>query len=327
MSVEKTILSETVARLRQGGRVLIASHINPDGDSVGSQLAMHDLCKHCGCDPMIINHDSVVPRYAFLSRHELVNVYCADKSYPPFDIAVLLEAPEVSRIGDVQKLLKPDCFVINIDHHADNQNHGQINCVDAKAEAVATIVYDLFHEASLPITRDNADELYTAILTDTGRFRFSNTTPNVMRLAADLIDVGANPKKISDALYACFSESQLRMIGELVASMEIHHDGKTCLLLSDQKMRETYSGDADEIEGLVDYSLFTCSVRVGALMRELEPNRTKVSLRSHGEVDVSAIARVHGGGGHPNAAGCQLGVPFAEAKRIILEQIEMALPV
>jgi phosphoesterase RecJ-like protein len=326
MIEEKTIPSEIVGRLRQGGRVLISSHVSPDGDSIGSQLAMYDLCKLCNCEPMIVNHDSAVPRYLFLAKHGLVDVYSTDKTYPRFDCAVLLEAPEISRIGDVQKLLHPDCFVINIDHHADNVGYGQINYVNAKAEAVGMLVYDLFHEAGLPITRDNADELFTAILTDTGRFRFSNTTSAAMRLAADLLDVGANPKRIGDALYACYSEQQMRLIGELMASMEIHHNGRTCLLLSDRRLRDKHRGDADEVEGLVDYSLYTCGVKVGALLRELEPNRTKISLRSHGEVDVSAIARVHGGGGHHNAAGCHLNYHFTQAKSILLEQIEKALP-
>jgi bifunctional oligoribonuclease and PAP phosphatase NrnA len=326
MSEEKTILSKIVGRLRQGGRVLISSHVSPDGDSIGSQLSMYDLCKLCNCEPMIVNHDSAVPRYLFLAKHGLVNVYGSGKTYPRFDCAVLLEAPEISRIGDVQKLLDPDCLVINIDHHADNTRYGQINYVDAKAEAVGMMVYALFHEAGLPITRDNADELFTAILTDTGRFRFSNTTSSAMRLAADLLDVGANPTKISDALYACYREQQLRMIGDLIASMEIHHNGRTCLLLSDRRLREKYNGDADEVEGLADYSLYTCGIKVGALLRELEPDHTKISLRSHGEVDVSAIARVHGGGGHRNAAGCHLNHPFEQAKSILIEQIEKAMP-
>ncbi len=326
MSEEKAILSEIVGRLRQGGQVLISSHVNPDGDSVGSQLAIYELCKLCKCDPMIVNHDSVVPRYQFLARHNLVEVYDAAKTYPRFDCAVLLEAPEVSRIGDVQKLLHPDCFVINIDHHADNTRYAQINYVDAGAEAVGVMVYNLFHEAGFPITRDNADELFTAILTDTGRFRFSNTTATVLRLAADLLDVGAHPKKISDALYACYREQQLRMIGELMASMELYHDGQICLMLSDQRLREKYDAVADEIEGLADSSLYVCSAKVGALLRELGPERIKVSLRSHGEVDVSAVARIHGGGGHHNAAGCHIDRPFLEAKRILIEEIERVLP-
>jgi phosphoesterase RecJ-like protein len=326
MTEEKTILNEIVDRLRQGGRGLISSHVSPDGDSIGSQLAMYDLCKLCGCEPMIVNHDSPLPRYLFLAKHGLIDVYGADKTYPRFDFAVLLEAPEISRIGDVQKLLHPDCFLINIDHHADNINYGQINYVDASAEAVGMIVYDLFHKAGVPITRDNADELFTAILTDTGRFRFSSTTSAAMRLAGDLLDVGADPKRISDALYACFSEPQLRMIGELVASMEIYHGGRTCFLLSDRRLRDKLAGDVDEVEGLADYTLFTCSVKVGALLRELEPNFTKVSLRSHGEVDVSAVARVYGGGGHRCAAGCNINYPFEQAKKMLLEQIEKALP-
>jgi phosphoesterase RecJ-like protein len=325
MSEENAIQSEIIGKLRQGGRVLIAAHVNPDGDSIGSQLAMYDLCRFCNCDPMIVNQDSAVPRYSFLNKHKLITVYDPQATYANFDVAILLEAPEKSRIGEVEKLLHADCFVINIDHHPDNGLYGRINYVDPKAEAVGVMVYKLFQEAGLPITRDNADEIYTAILTDTGRFRFSNTTSGAMRLAAELLEFGANPTRISNALYACYTEKELRLIGEILAGMEIHHDGRTCLLTSDRELRGLYGTDTDSVEGLVDFSLYTCGVKVGVLLRELESSRTKVSLRSHGEIDVAAIAKEHGGGGHHNAAGCQIAQPFAITKTLLLEQIWKAL--
>ncbi len=326
MNDEKTTLSEIVQKLRQGGKVLISAHVNPDGDSIGSQLAIYDLCKLCQCEPTIVNQDSAVPRYKFLNKHALVNLYNPETAYPQFDFAILLECPELSRIGKVQQLIPEGCFVINIDHHPDNQFYGQINYVDSHAEAVGVMVYKLFHEAGFPITRDNADELFTAILTDTGRFRFSNTTADVMHLAADLLTVGANPKKISDALYACYDNKQLRMIGEMIAAMEIVHNGRTCVLVSDRELRGKYGNDAQEVEGLADFTLYTCGVKVGALLRELGPADTKVSMRGHGEVDVAVIAKVHGGGGHPNAAGCHIALPLREAQKVLLEQIEKALP-
>lgn len=306
--------------------MLISAHSSPDGDSIGSQLAVYDLCVKCGCEAMIVNHDPAVPKYAFLSRHQLINVYTPDSNYPDFDLAVLLEAPVVDRIGDVQSLLPDGCFVINIDHHHDNTDHGSLNYVDESAAATGVMIYELFEEAEISLTKDNADELFTAILTDTGRFRFSNTTPSAMRICARLLELGASPQRISNALYACYLERQLRVMGELLMSMEIHHKGRTCVLASHRDLRERYPEDSDEIEGLADYTLFSCGVRVGVLLREIGDKKIKVSLRSSDDVDVAAVARLHGGGGHRNAAGCYIHQTLSEAKELLLREIQEVLP-
>lgn len=319
------LIKSIIARMKQGGRVLIVSHISPDGDSVGSQLALYALVKRLGGDPMIINHDSAFPKYAFLGKHPAVNVYDAGTEYPKFDFAVILESPDLERIGNVHNLLSPDCEIINIDHHRGNTLYGSINWVDESVAAVGIMVYELFKAADVHIDSDVADELFTAILTDTGRFRFGSTNPQAMRVCADLLEQGASTKKISDALYATYESSQLRMLGELLAKMELHHDGRSCLLLSDKTIRDKYVNGSDELEGLSEYSLYTRGVRIGALLREIEPNRTKVSLRCHEDYDVASIAAVHGGGGHRNAAGCTVPLPFAQAKERVLEQIHEAL--
>lgn len=323
-ATRSNLISTIVERFRRGGNALIVSHLSPDGDSIGSQLALFELLKKLGCNPMIVNHDSAYPKYAFLTKHALVHVYDAKMKYPRFDFAVLLEAPDVERIGDVQKLVA-DVEVINIDHHRGNSMHGSINWLDESVAAVGIMVYELFLEAKIAIDRDVADELFTAILTDTGRFRFGSTNSQAMHVCAELLELGASTKKISDALYATYEATQLRMLGELLANMEIHHGGKSCLLLSNKTLREKHGKNPDEMEGLSEYSLYTAGVKIGALLREIEPARTKVSLRCHEDYDVAAIAAVHGGGGHRNAAGCTINLPFAEAREQILTQIGKAL--
>lgn len=325
MTSRNQTIEQVLTRLRRGGEVLIASHLSPDGDSIGSQLAIYDLCVALGAKPTIVNHDSAFPKYSFLAKHRLIRVHSGGESFPRFETAVLLEAPDRHRIGDAEKLLQDDCFVINIDHHQGNGLYGQINFVDESAAAVGILVYDLFKAARMPMSRDNADEIYTCILTDTGRFRFSSTNPQAMNIASEMLALGADTKKISDALYANFPENQMRMLGELLSTMEIGHDGRSCLLISDQRLRRQYAADADEMEGLTEYVLYTEGVKVGALLRELEPNRTKVSFRSHDDYDVAALARVHGGGGHRNAAGCNLRMPLEQARATVLTQISELL--
>lgn len=320
-----SLINSIIARMKQGGKVLIVSHISPDGDSIGSQLALYELVKRLSCEPTIVNHDSAFPKYAFLGKHSHVNVYADSNYYPRFDFVVILEAPDLDRIGNVRKLLQPGYEIINIDHHRGNTMYGSINWVDESVAAVGIMVYELFRAADVPIDSDVADELFTAILTDTGRFRFGSTNPEAMRVCADLLEQGASTKKISDALYASYESNQLRMLGELLANMELHHSGQSCLLLSDKVIREKYVNGSDELEGLSEYSLYTKGVKIGALLREVEPTRTKVSLRCHEDYDVAEIAAVHGGGGHRNAAGCTVALPFAEAKQRVLDQIRKAL--
>jgi phosphoesterase RecJ-like protein len=322
-----SIIASILERFRRGGNVLIVSHISPDGDSIGSQLALSELVRKLGCNPTIVNHDTAFPKYAFLTKHGQVNVYSPEETYPKFDFAVILEAPDLDRIGNVRKLLVPGCEILNIDHHPGNTQYGNLNLVDESVAAVGILVYELFQAAGVAIDSDIADELFTAILTDTGRFRFGSTNPQAMRVCAGLLENGASTKKISDALYASYAANQLRMLGELLANMELHHDGKSCLLLSDQRIRAKYVNGADEMEGLSEYTLFTTGVKIGALLREVEAGRTKISLRCHEDFDVAAIAAVHGGGGHRNAAGCTIALPFLEAKSRILEQIGEALTV
>lgn len=322
-----SLISSIIARMKRGGSVLIVSHISPDGDSIGSQLALCELVSQLGCKPMIVNHDSAFPKYAFLTKHKLVNVFECGQSYPKFDFAVILESPDLDRIGSVHDLLLPGCEVINIDHHRGNTMYGSLNWVDESVAAVGIMVYELFQAAGVAIDEDAADELFTAILTDTGRFRFGSTNPQAMRVCAELLEQGASTKKISDALYASYDENQLRMLGELLAKMELHHDGQSCLLLSNKAIRDKYVNGSDELEGLSEYSLYTKGVKIGALLREIESDRTKVSLRCHEDYDVAAIAAVHGGGGHRNAAGCTVALPFVAAKAHVLEQIRRALKV
>lgn len=196
-----------------------------------------------------------------------------------------------------------------------------MNYVDESVAAAGVLVYRLFERAGARLSAEDADALFTAILTDTGRFRFSNTNPEAMQICAKLLECGASPKRVSDALYARFDQRQLRLLGELIAGMELVADGKICLLLLNGSLRERYGNGADEIEGLADYSLYPSGVYVGAVLRELEPNVTKVSLRSQDNYDVAAVARRYGGGGHRNAAGCYIRQPFNQARETLLEQL------
>lgn len=305
--------------------MLIASHVNPDGDSIGSQLAMYDFCRALGAEPSIVSNDPITTRYRFLSRCDLIGTYDKETSYSRFDTAVVLEATDLGRIGDVQDLIDPECTIVNIDHHTGNSGYGALNLLDETASAAGILVYHLFQEAGIELSDNNALELLTAIITDTGRFCFTNTSAEALQISARLIEAGASPKQICDAVYSGYSEDQVRLLGELIAGMELHHDGRTCILVCDRATCSKYAEDAAEMEGLVNYALFTEGVQVGILLREIEKEVTKVSLRSSDSFDVGSLARRYLGGGHPNAAGCYINKPIRQARTELLKQIAQEL--
>ncbi len=325
MTTNKEIRGEIIKRIRRGGKVLIASHVNPDGDSIGSQLALYDLCRHLGADPTIVSHDQVPVKYRFFNKYDLLETYQKDRTYPDFDFAIVIEGTELDRIGTVQKLLKPDMEIINVDHHPGNPAYGSINLIDESAAAAGVMIYRLFQDAGVNISSDNANELFTAIITDTGRFCFPNSNAEAMEISARLIEAGATPKSLCEQLYTQYSEDQVRLLGELISHMELHHDGKTCFLVCSKAICSKYAPDASEMDGLVNYSLYTAGVQVGVLLREIEEKVTKVSLRSSDKVDVGALARRYNGGGHVNAAGCNIRLPLPEAHAELLKSIEELL--
>ena len=316
------IEDQIIASLKHGGRILIAAHQNPDGDSVGSQLAIYDLCKALGAEPLIVSHDALDQRYRFLPKAELVQTFDDRQDYGKFNQAVILEGTDLTRIGDVQSLLGNETRIINIDHHSGNSHYADLNWVEENTPAVGLMVYRLFKRAGVDLSKDNLSELYLAIFTDTGRFSFSNTNAEALVIAAKLVAGGAEPKKIADALYSTYPESQVRLLGSLLSDMELHHDGRTCLMVCDRKLLDKYGMEAAEMEGLVNYSLYPAGVEIGILLRELESNSTKVSLRSQSTFDVAELARRFSGGGHSTASGCHIPQPLAEAKKTLLLLIE-----
>lgn len=320
-----TIERQIIEAIKAANQVLITSHVSPDGDSIGSQLAAYDLCQALGVKARIINQDRISPRYAFLEKYDLIELYQAEAEYPHFDLALLLECTELPRAGTVTKLIADDTSIMNIDHHPGNPGYGYLNLVDEGTAAAAIMIYDLFREAEVELSPENANELFVAILTDTGRFGFSNTDARSLSVCSHLIELGAQPRLISNAVYAGYPEAQIRLMGELTSRMEIHHDGRTCFLVCDKTLHEKYGDEAAEMEGLVNYAIYTEGVVIGALLRELEKNLTKVSLRSHEDYDVAALARTYGGGGHTNAAGCHLKLPLAAAKENLLNKIKSVL--
>lgn len=318
--VKQTILTT----LKQARKVLISSHQNPDGDSIGSQLALAEVLDALAVPQAIVNEGVIPSKYNTLPGVQRI---CDVRTFADdgFDLAVVIECSTLNRIGAVERLITDGCIIINIDHHPDNASFGTINWNATAASAAGEMIYDLIREAGLPVTPAMAANLYAAILTDTGRFHFSCTTPRSLRIAAELMEAGANPTQLTNDIYFRQSPAMIRLAALVAADMEYLLDGRLCAMVLDRaRLRETKANQSDT-EGLVNLTMSAAGVKVGVLFTELEDARTKVSFRSQDAIDVGQIAAHYGGGGHVNASGCQVDLPLAEARREVLAYLKERL--
>jgi phosphoesterase RecJ-like protein len=310
---EKTIYKDIENLIRGSQSILVTSHEDPDGDSIGSQLAIRQLAAAYGKDAVIINAGDIPLKYRFLPDIEQIRNIRKYGGSGSFDLAFILECPDVERAGEVRNLISAQTALINIDHHPDNHKFGSVNLLDADASAVGEMLFDVFLNMDMAIDKNTATWLYTAILTDTGRFRYSSTTRKTMETAGRLIELGADPREICDNIYYSITPSTLRLTGQVLADIKFFEGGKICLLQLTRKQLADNSTDMSETDGLTDYTLFGRNVIVGGLLKEINDGRTKVSLRSRNSIDVSRLAHRYNGGGHHNAAGYTINLPLDKA--------------
>lgn len=303
--------------------VLITAHKSPDGDSLGSQLGLAGLLDHMNIPYTIANEGDIPEKYLFLPGIDSIrNIEKMPETAGSFDTVVIIECSSLDRIGEVQRLIDNDARVINIDHHQDNQSFGHINWQDNQASAAGEMIYDLMRHGSFPISKAMATNLYTAILTDTGRFHYSSTTPNSLRVSAHLIELGADPVEITEKVYYNLRPQLIHLTGMALANIQYRLEGRLCLLTVDRKMMEAAGAGRGDTEGLVNYAMYSNGVEVGVLFTEVDDRATKVSFRSQNAIDVADMAAHFGGGGHINASGCFLEMPLDQARETIMKFIK-----
>jgi phosphoesterase RecJ-like protein len=315
-----------VARLRQGHRFLLVSHTNPDGDAIGSELGLARVLRSIGKRAAIWNRDATPALYAALPGAAAIRVGSAPPADFPgaFDAAVVLDCPTLERTGLEAELARLP--LINIDHHLGNALYGEHNWVQVEAPAVGVMVAGLARALDATLDPESASCLHLALVTDTGGFRFSNATPAAFEAAARLVAAGARVETVSQWLYESQPEPTVRLLGELLATLERHGERGQVATVQLTRAAFTRAGaGAGDSEGLIDTPRSIASVEAVALFRELGDDDWKVSLRSRGAVDVEAVARVRGGGGHRNAAGCRVTGALGAAKHALVAELLAAL--
>ncbi|MCP4684854.1 MAG: bifunctional oligoribonuclease/PAP phosphatase NrnA [bacterium] len=317
-------ISQIRGTLEKATRIMVVSHIDPDGDALGTQLAFGSYLKSLGKEVHLVRDSGIPDKYRFLPGvDKIVQANSLPKDIS-FDTGLVLECPSLKRAGSAAGFLANGLQIVNIDHHQDSAEYGTVNWIDTKASSVGEMAYEYFQATDFDIDSDVATCLYTAILTDTGRFRYASTTSRTMTIAGNLIAHGADPRVICDFVYYDMKAPTMILTGRVLNSIEYHHDGRVCILTLTADMLAESGADESDSDGLVDFTLFTKGVTTGALLKEIDADTTKVSLRSCNGVNVAEIAAKFGGGGHFNAAGCRVPLSLDKAKQEILKLLRDA---
>ena len=291
--------AELLDVIRQGRRFIVASHARPDGDAIGSAMAMALALRGLGKEAVVIT-DAIPP--VFLQPFPGVDgIQIATGTTDTFDAALIMECSALSRTG-VSGLDRS--AVMNIDHHPGNTVYGAVNWIDESAAACGEMVFTLIEALGVPLSKDVATHIYLAVLTDTGSFHFSHLSPRTYEVARRCVEAGADPQWIARTHYDSNSLSRVRIFGAVMNGMVIVDEGRVALLTITRQLMTDLGGTADDLEGLINFPLTVKDIEAVAFFKEVGDGDWRVSMRSKGTVDIGAIARQFNGGGHTNAAGC-----------------------
>ena len=313
--------AEAVAAAR---RVLLTTHISPDGDGIGSGLGLAQALTAMGKEAALAIADPVPGYLGFLPGQQ--HVRAGETNGEEWDVLISLDCGDWDRLGDAPGDRARFGTVINLDHHRSNERFGDLNVVTPEASATGLMAFQLLQALQAPVGPEAALCLYTAIATDTGFFRYSNTDVATFEAATELVRAGASPYAVHHALHENNPPARLRMMGEALRLLEFSGDGRIGLIALDPEAYERADASPDDAEGLVELPRSVASVEVAVLLRPTpEHTAYKASLRSKKQVDVSRVAERFGGGGHARAAGCRLEAPLEQARDRLVAAIQEEL--
>jgi phosphoesterase RecJ-like protein len=313
-----------VARtLIRGRRFVIVTHMDPDGDGIGSMLALGEVLKGAGKEAVLLTTEPVGLPYSLLNGAERIVQHL--QTEPPFDAALVLDCGELARLDGLRGSVRHIRPLINIDHHETNDRFGDFNLVDGRSSSTGELVYKLIREAGFSISRAAAENLFVAIMTDTGSFTYNNTTGAALAIAAQLVDQGVNPWEISKRISHGYPASRLRLLEMALGTLEYHHDGELALMTITTEMFVETGSDRTDCERFVEYPRHVKGVEIAALVRQTDHNDYRASLRSNRWVNVARLAGRFGGGGHLMAAGFESKGPLEAVKAKLITEAARAL--
>jgi bifunctional oligoribonuclease and PAP phosphatase NrnA len=303
-------------------RVVVIAHKDADGDTLGSALAMTEVLSSMGKEVATRVPPPVPEIYAFLPGFDTVN---REESGQAPDLVVVMDASNLERISDTLGPLPEGTPVINIDHHVSNSLFGTLDLVVPDASSTAEVTYDLLHQLGLPITPTMATNLYSGVLTDTGGFRHENTTYRVLEIAADLVRRGANAADIAMRIYKSKKLTTMRLQALAMGTIGYDCDERLIYASVTQEMLRRAGAGMDESEGLIDLLNSVEGLELALLFKEIEPDLTKISIRSRGAANANLLAAAFGGGGHERASGAEIPMPLRQATEAVLAEARRML--
>ncbi|MFA6357653.1 MAG: bifunctional oligoribonuclease/PAP phosphatase NrnA [Candidatus Omnitrophota bacterium] len=320
-------LNEVCAAIKKYNKFLITAHTSPEGDALGSELGFYSLIKSLGKEGTIINEDKVPYGYDFLCGNKPIQLLSRESQSVKFDCFVALDCADLKRTGEVYKLNKFNQPILNIDHHISNQKFGDINWVDPQASSCSEMVFKLYKKLNQKIDKDSALALYTGMMTDTGSFRYSNTSSFTLKAVSELLKLGVNVKEVYRNTYENIPINDIKLLLKLLPKIKFYYKSKIASFKISDELMKAGKPSVDIADLLLSFGRSIKGVEVVVIFKENlgNKNEVRINLRSQGKADVNKIAAFFGGGGHKSASGCTLTGNIEKIEKIVIAKIQRVL--
>lgn len=318
-------LDQALSFMKSADRFLVVSHVQPDGDAISSTLVVDWLLRKLGKSTVLINESELPSRLSYLDNVATIINYKTDTPEQKFDSIIAVDCADFKRIGEVAACFSADYRLLNIDHHPTNNGFGTVNLIRENAAATVEILFDLIESSGIELDLSTATAIYTGLLTDTGGFRYSNTSPRVMEIGSKMLALGVAGNELADLLLERMTLAKLKLLKLSLNRLSFTDNLEIGWLYIGKDDIKECGAVPEDLEGIVNYALNVDGVEVGILFKEAEDGSVKASLRSAGKANVAEIAQAFGGGGHVRAAGCRLEQSLPQAIDQLVEAVRKAL--
>ncbi len=312
--------SKLFSQLKKEDTIAIISHINPDGDSIGSVLALGMGLRNKSKNVYMYINDDIPQKYKFLQGIQNLILY-DEANCPRIDYCFVLDCGDIARLGYSRAILNNSSTIINIDHHVTNTRFADINILDQRASSTSEIIFNLLEKSKIPINKNIAQALYTGIATDTGNFVYDNTSSKTHKIVSKLLDYGVDLNLISYNLYQNKDLNLVRYTGYILQNLKLYYNGKLAIILAFEKDLKEYRIHDGDVDGIINYARNIQGVKVAILIKEIEDDKLKISFRSKDNIDVSKLAKEFEGGGHAKASGATIRGNIRETSDKIISKV------
>lgn len=316
MKVHPKIVDRILEAIKASDTICVVGHVRPDGDCIGSQLGLTLALLNAGKNVTCWNQDPVPAKLAFLDQKKLIQ---QPEKGRKFDCVIATDCASLERLGTTVECIQERKILVNIDHHASNTRYGDLNWISAREPSSGELIFRLLKAANWPITPAISDCLFTAVSTDTGSFQYPTTRPATYHVAGELVKRGADLEKICDEVYQSYPLARVRLLRHVYNKFRLTHENQIAYFWLKKADYARTGSDPSDSEGLIDHIRAIDPVVVACVFEEIEPDLTRISLRSKdAKVDVNKIAQLFGGGGHPAAAGARIaGTPLSTQRKVV----------